>query len=285
MVFSIRADNNCIVKSLIMLTGHILSLPCNFFVDRFYIVLFSAFEQTHCTRMWFCMSEWLFIVFFLFSFLIHQNGVLTVLVWLVPHETAAVSALVLCTPYNHAPCHFMQSHIRKVHAYLAVTCHLHFWHHDQGLLRAAVITLGGTDTEIIWPIQYSKVTVITLSWSVFSFIWPVQYCRVTVVTLSWSLTVITVSWSLTVITVSWSLTVITVSWSEWRAMTLVGWEPGGWASSWRLQSTCWSPFPSSALGQSFQVSICVKWACLAWWQSAQLGSESWAVWPCGKVLV
>ena len=28
---------------------------------------------------------------------------------------------------NHAPCHFMQSHIRKVYASLAVTCHLHFW--------------------------------------------------------------------------------------------------------------------------------------------------------------
>ena len=34
----------------------------------------------------------------------------------MPHETAAVSAQVLCTPYNHAPCHFMQSHIRKVYA-------------------------------------------------------------------------------------------------------------------------------------------------------------------------
>ena len=41
-------------------------------------------------------------------------------------ETAAISAQVLCTPYNHAPCHFMQSHIRKVYACLAVTCHLAF---------------------------------------------------------------------------------------------------------------------------------------------------------------
>ena len=37
------------------------------------------------------------------------------------------SRSVLCTPYNHAPCHFMQSHIRRVHACLTVTCHLHFW--------------------------------------------------------------------------------------------------------------------------------------------------------------
>ena len=58
------------------------------------------------------------------------------------HETSAVSAQVLCTPYYHAPCHFMQSHIRKVHAYLAVTCRLHFWQNDQDLLRATAVTRG-----------------------------------------------------------------------------------------------------------------------------------------------
>ena len=73
---------------------------------------------------------------------IHQSGVLTALVWLVPHETAAVSAQVLCTPYNHAACHFMQSHIRKVYACLAVTCHLHFWQNDRDLLRATVVRQG-----------------------------------------------------------------------------------------------------------------------------------------------
>ena len=66
--------------------------------------------------------------------------------WLVPHETAAVSAQVLCTPYNHAPCHFMQSHIRKVHACLAVTCHLHFWQNDQARLR--------TTADIKWPLGH-----------------------------------------------------------------------------------------------------------------------------------
>ena len=60
----------------------------------------------------------------------------------MPHETAAVSAQVLCTPYNHAPCHFMQSHIRKVYACLAVTCHLHFWQNDRDLLRATAVTQG-----------------------------------------------------------------------------------------------------------------------------------------------
>ena len=33
-------------------------------IDRFYIALFSAFEQTHCAREWFYMNEQLFIVRF-----------------------------------------------------------------------------------------------------------------------------------------------------------------------------------------------------------------------------
>ena len=32
------------------------------------------------------------------------------------HMKLLPSRRVLCTPYNHAPCHFMQRHIRKVHA-------------------------------------------------------------------------------------------------------------------------------------------------------------------------
>ena len=52
------------------------------------------------------------------------------------------SRRVLCTPYNRAPCHFMQSHIRKVHACLAVTCHLRFWQNDRDLLRATAVTRG-----------------------------------------------------------------------------------------------------------------------------------------------
>ena len=89
--------------------------------------------------MWFYMSDKLFIAHYLN---IHWSGVLTTLSWLVPHETAAVSAQVLCTPYNHVQCHFMQSHIRKVYACLAVTCHLHFWQNDRDFLRATLVTRG-----------------------------------------------------------------------------------------------------------------------------------------------
>ena len=101
-----------------------------------YIALFSALEQAHCARLWFYMSDKLFIARFLN---IHRSGVLTALAWLVPHETAAQ---FLCTAYNHAPCHFMQSYIRKVYACLAVTCHLHFWQNDRDLFRATAVTWG-----------------------------------------------------------------------------------------------------------------------------------------------
>ena len=80
------------------------------------------------------------LAFYSAFFNIHRSGVLTALTWLVPYETAAVSAQVLCTSYKHVPCHFMQSHIRKVYACLAVTCHLHFWQNDRDLLRATAVT-------------------------------------------------------------------------------------------------------------------------------------------------
>ena len=73
---------------------------------------------------------------------IHRSGVLSALAWLVPQETAAVSVHVLCTPYNCAPCYFMQSHIHKVYACLAVTCHLRFWQNDRDFLHATAITQG-----------------------------------------------------------------------------------------------------------------------------------------------
>ena len=100
--------------------------------NHLYGAIFHSLEQTHCARMWFYMSDWLYSMFFCCCFLnIHQSGVLTALAWLMPHETAAVSVQVLCTPYNHAPCHIMQSHILKVYACLAVACYLHFWQNDR----------------------------------------------------------------------------------------------------------------------------------------------------------
>ena len=77
--------------------GGLSVIICFCFVDRFYIALFSALEQTHCARMWFYMSEQQYSAFLN----IHRSGVLTALAWLVPHETAAISARSV---YTMQPC-------------------------------------------------------------------------------------------------------------------------------------------------------------------------------------
>ena len=43
---------------------------------------------------------------------------------------------------TNAEARFNKSHIRKVYACLAVTCHLHFWQNDRDLLRATAVTWG-----------------------------------------------------------------------------------------------------------------------------------------------
>ena len=96
--------------------------------------------------------------------------------WLVPRETATVSAQVLYTSYNHAQiytliqCHFIRSHIIRMHAWLAVTCHQHFWQKDRDLLRATggrTITKGKviinllTQTSQSWTKTQSTQTVLS----------------------------------------------------------------------------------------------------------------------------
>ena len=111
----------------------------------YWSLLYSAILRSRADslRSHVILHEW--IAFYSAFLNIHRSGVLTALAWLVPQESAAresQSWRVLCTPYNHAPCHFMQSHIRKVYACLAVTCHLRFWQNDRGLLRATAVTRG-----------------------------------------------------------------------------------------------------------------------------------------------
>ena len=113
--------------------------------DRLYSAILRSLEQTHCARLWFYMSDKpafysAFLVCFVFN--IHRSGVFAALAWLVPHETVAVLGQVPCTPFNHAPCHFMQSHIHKVYACLAVTWPLRFWQNDRDPLRATAVTRG-----------------------------------------------------------------------------------------------------------------------------------------------
>ena len=43
---------------------------------------------------------------------------------------------------TNAEARFNKSHIHKVYACLAVTCHLHFWQNDRDLLRSTAVTRG-----------------------------------------------------------------------------------------------------------------------------------------------
>ena len=62
---------------------------------------------------------------------------------LVPSETAAVTVRsVYTTQARIMSRHFTQSHIRRVYACLAVTCHLRFRQNDRDLLRATAVTRG-----------------------------------------------------------------------------------------------------------------------------------------------
>ena len=111
----------------------------------YWSLLYSAILRSWADslRSYVILHEW--IAFYSAFLNIHRSDVLTALTWLVPQESAAresQSRRVLYTPYNHASYLFMQSHIRKVYACLAVTCNLHFWQKDRGLLRGAAVTRG-----------------------------------------------------------------------------------------------------------------------------------------------
>ena len=89
-------------------------------VDHFYIVLFSALS--HSLRSQVILHEWL-ASFFLLFLNIHQSDVLIqcylIVTWLVPCKTAAILAHSVYTiqPCTMS-CHFLQSHIHRVHVCL-----------------------------------------------------------------------------------------------------------------------------------------------------------------------
>ena len=134
---------------------------CSFFsLNTAYIVLFlCSWADSLCSCcMWFWMSD-------CSLFNIHQSGVPTALfgccmagsMWSCCHlGTSSVYTSQLCTSLQY---HFIQSHRYRVHVYLAVTCHLHFWQNDWDLLCATAVTWGGADT---------KIRVSTESWSCHS---------------------------------------------------------------------------------------------------------------------
>ena len=87
-------------------------------------LLYSAILRSRADslRSHVILHEWL--AFYSAFLNIHRSGVLTALASLEPHETAAVSARSV---YTTQPCTMSlhADHIRKVHACLPVTCHLH----------------------------------------------------------------------------------------------------------------------------------------------------------------
>ena len=89
-------------------------------------------------ELWAILHEWL--AFYSVFLNIHSGGFKRWYGWC--HMKLLHSRRVLCTSDNHAPCHFMQSHIRMMHACLAVTCQLHFWQNNRDLLRATAVTRG-----------------------------------------------------------------------------------------------------------------------------------------------
>ena len=52
--------------------------------------------------------------------------------------------------------HFMQSHIGRVHACLAITCHLHFRQNDRDLVRAAAVTVITMINVFIFSLAIKK---------------------------------------------------------------------------------------------------------------------------------
>ena len=73
----------------------------------------------------------------------------------MPHETGMFCVFTIhLSTMSH---HFMQSYICRLHASLAVTCHLHFWQNDWDLLCATVVTQGVERTLKLMS-QHRKLT-------------------------------------------------------------------------------------------------------------------------------
>ena len=67
------------------------------FIDPFYTILFSALEQIQCAHAT-CDFKRMTVAFKKYPLKWCTDSTIW---WLVPHETAAISAQVLCTLYNH----------------------------------------------------------------------------------------------------------------------------------------------------------------------------------------
>ena len=113
----------------------------------FYIALFSTLEQTHCAHVT-CDSEWVTVSFYSAYYLCPRKWCTDSALWLL-HGWCHVkccrfgaNSVYTIQPCTSLQCHFTESHIGRVYACLAVTCHLHFWQKNWDLLRATAVTRG-----------------------------------------------------------------------------------------------------------------------------------------------
>ena len=82
----------------------------------YWSLLYSAILRSRADslRSHVILHEWTAFYSAFFFFFWISNEVVYLHGWC--HKKLLPSRRVLCTPYNHAPCHFMQNHIRKVYA-------------------------------------------------------------------------------------------------------------------------------------------------------------------------
>ena len=110
-----------------ILRCYVLCPLCIIIINHFCIALFSALEQTRCAHVG-CDSEW--VTIHLWRVVLISTEVMY---WQRCLVVAWLGASFLCTiqTCTTLQCHFIQSHIGRVYACLAATCHLHFWQNDR----------------------------------------------------------------------------------------------------------------------------------------------------------
>ena len=110
-------------------------------------ILCSRADSLHSFRVWFWMSDYRL----LWRFFQHPSKWCTYsAIWLLhgwchvkllpPRRTFSIHHRL--PPCTILQCHFMQSHIRRVHVSSAVTCHLHFWQNDREYFHSIAVTQG-----------------------------------------------------------------------------------------------------------------------------------------------
>ena len=118
-----------------------------------YRSLFSILEQTHCS-VFACDSKWATVAYYSVFFNIHWSGILFGCYMAgATYMKLLLSLHMFCVHHMtmyQLQCHFMQSHIDRVHVYSAVTCHLHFWQNDWHLSRATMMSVIITTHSLVF---------------------------------------------------------------------------------------------------------------------------------------